>query len=82
MLRTHYRVNESAMLVERDVIMPTNAPIRTPALLRQLCLPLRLPMESTLFLLLLRRIILMGGSTMLPWRKPRKLQMLSLVCFS
>jgi hypothetical protein len=31
LLRTHYRVNGSAMLVERDVTMPTNAPIHVLA---------------------------------------------------
>jgi hypothetical protein len=37
LLRTHYRVNGSAMLVGSEVTLPTNAPIRAPALLRWLC---------------------------------------------
>jgi hypothetical protein len=69
------------MLLGREATLPTNAPIYVPTLLRQLCLPLHLPVEPTLFLLLPSRIMLMGGSTMLLWRKPRKLRMLSLVYF-
>jgi hypothetical protein len=80
-LRTQYRRSESAMLVVREVTTPTNAPIRAPALLRQLCLHLRLPMEPTLFLLLLSRTMLMEESAMLLWRKPKKFRTLSLVCF-
>jgi hypothetical protein len=82
LLRTHYWVNGSAMLVGKEVTLLTNAPIQALALLKQLYLPLHLPMEPTLFLLLPRGTMLMGESTMLLWRKPRKLQMLSLVCFS
>jgi hypothetical protein len=33
LLRTHYSVNISAMLVEREITMTTNAPIYAPALL-------------------------------------------------
>jgi hypothetical protein len=82
LLRTHYTVNGSAMLVGKEVTLPTNAPIRAPAFLKQLYLPLHLPMEPTLFLLLLSRTMLVGESTMLLWRKLRKLRMLSSVCFS
>jgi hypothetical protein len=39
-------------------------------------------MEPILFLLLLGKTMLMGESTMLLGRKPKKLLMLSLVCFS
>jgi hypothetical protein len=37
LLRTHYRVNRSAMLVGSEVTLPTNTPIHASALLRQLC---------------------------------------------
>jgi hypothetical protein len=33
LLRTHYSVNISAMLVEREITMTTSAPIYAPALL-------------------------------------------------
>jgi hypothetical protein len=81
LLRTQCRLNGSVMLVEKEVTMPTSAPIRVHALLRQLCLHLPRLMEPTLFLLLLTRTMLMGESTTLSWRKPRKLLILPLVCF-
>jgi hypothetical protein len=43
---------------------------------------LAVPVEPTLFLLLLSRTIPMVESTMFIWRKPRKLRAFSLVCFS
>jgi hypothetical protein len=49
LLRTHYTVNRSAMSVGGEVTLPTNGPIRAPALLRQLCPPLCLPMELILY---------------------------------
>jgi hypothetical protein len=61
--------------------MPTNAPIHVLALVRQLHLYLHLPVEPTLFLLLLSRTMHVGLSTMLLCRKPKKHRMLSLVCF-
>jgi hypothetical protein len=81
LLITHYRVNGSATLVGSEVTLPTNVPICATALLRQLCPPLRLPVELIMFLLLLGRTMFMGRSIMSQWRKPRKLQMWSLVCF-
>jgi hypothetical protein len=67
-------------VVKRD-ITPTNAPIQALVLISPLHLHLPLPVESTLFLLLPSRTMLMGESTMLPWEKRKKLLMLSLVCF-
>jgi hypothetical protein len=49
MLRTHYKVNESAMLVGSEVTLLTNASIRATTLLRQLCPPMHLPVELILF---------------------------------
>jgi hypothetical protein len=73
LLRTHYKVNKTAMLVGSEVTLPANAPIHTPTLLRQLCLPLHplLPSKTTS----------VGRSIMSRWRKPRKLQTWSLVYF-
>jgi hypothetical protein len=64
LLRTHYKVNRSAMLVGSKVTLPINAPICAPALLRQSCPPVRLPMELILFLLLLSRTMSTGRSIM------------------
>jgi hypothetical protein len=61
--------------------MPTDAPIRSLTLISQLQLHLPLPVEPTLYLLPPSRTMPDGESTMMLWRKPRKLQMLSLVCF-
>jgi hypothetical protein len=61
------------MLVDKEVTMTTIAPICVPALLKKLRLHLHLLVEPTLFLLLLRITMLMGESTMLLWRKPKKL---------
>jgi hypothetical protein len=81
LLWTQCSLDESAMLVARRVILPTNAP--TYALIpRQLHLHLHLPVEPTLFLLLPSRTMHVGESTILLWRKPKKLQTLLLVCFS
>jgi hypothetical protein len=77
--KTHYKLIVGATTMERRDIMPIDAPIRTPMLIRLLLLLLPLPVEPTLFLLLPSRIMLMGESTMLLWRK---LRMLSLVRFS
>jgi hypothetical protein len=65
LLKTHHRLNGSAMPVLRKVILPTNASIHALALLRQLHLHLPLPVEPYLFLLLLGKIMLVGESTML-----------------
>jgi hypothetical protein len=69
--------NRSVVLVERKVILPIDAPIHahTRIILLQLHLPL--PVEPTLFLLLLGKTMHVGESTMLLWRKPKKLQALS-----
>jgi hypothetical protein len=82
LLRTPYRVNGVATLLGRKVTLPSNAPIHTTALLRQLCPPLRLPVGLILFLLLLDRTMFMERSITSHWRKPRKLQTWSLVHFS
>jgi hypothetical protein len=58
---------------------PTATPIYAVILFCGLCL--HLPVEPTLFLLLLSRTKHVGESTMLLRRKPKKLQSLSLVCF-
>jgi hypothetical protein len=67
------------MHVVRRVILPISAPIRALALLNSL--HLHLPVEPTLFQLLPSRTMHVEESTMLLWRKPKKLQMLSLVFF-
>jgi hypothetical protein len=80
LLRTQCSLNRGAMVVARRDTLPTNAP--THALIpRQLHLHLHLLMEPTLFLLLPSRTMHLGESTILLWRKPKKLRMLSLVCF-
>jgi hypothetical protein len=52
--KTHCELIMGAIIVERRDIMPTDAPIHTPVLVRLLLLhlPLPLPMDPTLFLLL------------------------------
>jgi hypothetical protein len=79
--KTCRKLNIGASIVVKRDIMPTDAPIHALVLTIPLQLHLPLPMEPILFRLLPSRIILMGGSTMLLWRKPKKLQTLSLVCF-
>jgi hypothetical protein len=74
LLRTHYRVNGSGMLVGSEVTLPTNAPIQLPTLLRELRPPLCLLVELILFQFLPSRTMFMGRSIMSQWRKPRKLQ--------
>jgi hypothetical protein len=75
-------VNGSATPVERKTILLTDAPIRILTLFSHLQLHLSLPVEPTLLLLLPSRTMLEDESNMSLWRKPRKLQMLSLVYFS
>jgi hypothetical protein len=82
LLKTQWRLNRSAMLVKRKVILPIDAPIRAHARISLLPLHLPLPVEPTLFLLLLGKTMHVGESTMLLWRKPKKLRMFSLVYFS
>jgi hypothetical protein len=65
LLKTQCKLNRSAMLVEKKVIMPIDAPIRVHVLINPLQLYLPLPMEPTLFSLLLGRTMLMGQLTML-----------------
>jgi hypothetical protein len=71
LLKTQCRLNKSAMLVERKVILPFDAPIYAHALISLLQLHLPLLVDPTLFLLLLGKTMLMGESTMLLWRKPK-----------
>jgi hypothetical protein len=82
LLRTHYKVNGNAMLVGSEASLPTNGPIHAIALSRQLCPHLHLPVELILFPVLLDRTMFAGSSIMSQWRKPRKFQTWSLVCFS
>jgi hypothetical protein len=56
----------------RRVISLTDAPIRTPVLIRPLLVHLALPMEPILFLLLPSRTMFVGRSTMLLWKKSMK----------
>jgi hypothetical protein len=79
--KTHCKLIVGATTVEKWDITPTDAPIRAPALIRLLLLHLPLLVEPTLFLLLPSRTMFMGRSTMLLWRKPRKLWTWSLVYF-
>jgi hypothetical protein len=71
----------ASTVVKRDII-PTDAPIRALVLINPLQLHLPLPVEPIRFQLPPSRTMLVGESTMLMWRKPKKLQTLSLVCFS
>jgi hypothetical protein len=80
--KTRYKLIVGATTVEKRGIMPTDAPIRAPVPIRLPLLHLHLLVEPTLFLLLPNRTMLMGESTILLWRKPRKLRTWSLVCFS
>jgi hypothetical protein len=79
--KTYCKLIVGATTMERRDLTPVDAPIRAPVLLRRLLLHLPQPVEPTQFLLLLSKTMLMGESTMLLWKKPRKLLMLSLVCF-
>jgi hypothetical protein len=80
LLKTYLQLIGSAMPAVRRIILPISAPIRALVLLNSL--HLHLPVESTLFLLLPSRTMHVEESTILLWRKPKKLQTLSLVCFS
>jgi hypothetical protein len=82
LLKTHCRLNRSAMLVERKIILLTDILIHARTLISHMHRHLPLLMEPTPYMLLPGRTMPEGESTMLPWRKHRKLQMLSLVCFS
>jgi hypothetical protein len=81
LLRTHYRLIGGVSLVERRDNLLIDAPTHFLALISQLELHTPLPVEPTPFLLPTSRTMPKGGSIMLLWRKPRKLQMLSLLCF-
>jgi hypothetical protein len=61
LLKTYLQLIGTAMHVVRRVILPISAPIHTLALLNSL--HLHLPMEPTLFLLLVSRTMLMREST-------------------
>jgi hypothetical protein len=79
--KTHrMRIVGATIVVKRD-ITPTDAPIHAPMLISPLQLYLPLPVEPTLFLLLPSRTMPIGESIMWPWKKRKKLLMLSLVCF-
>jgi hypothetical protein len=80
-LQTCCRIKSGVLLVERRDISLIDAPPRAHAAIRQLKLHLFLPVEPTLYLLLPNRTTTMGESIMLPWRKCKKLPMLSLVYF-
>jgi hypothetical protein len=84
LLRTCCGLNEGVLLVESRIISLTNAPTHAHVSTRllQLHLHLPLPVEPTLFLLWPCRSTLVEESTMLPWKKHKKLLMLSLVCLS
>jgi hypothetical protein len=81
LLRTHYKVNGGATLVQRKVTLTTNAPIHATALHRQPCPPLRPPVGLILFMWLLDRTMFVERSITSQWRKPRKLHTWSLVHF-
>jgi hypothetical protein len=59
--------------MERRVILPIDTQIRARAIISPLQLHMPQSMEPTQFLLLLGRTMLVGESTMLSWRKPKKL---------
>jgi hypothetical protein len=65
LLKTQCRLNGSAILVERKVILPIDTPVRAHARISPLQLHLPLPVEQTLFLLLLGKTMHVGESTML-----------------
>jgi hypothetical protein len=68
LLKTHRRLNGSAMLVERKVILVTNALIHYLTLISQLHIHMPLPMELTLYQLLPNKTTVEAESTMLMWR--------------
>jgi hypothetical protein len=73
LLKTHCRLNGSAMYVERKAILLTGALIHYRTLISQLHLHMSLPVELTLYQLLPGKTTLEEESTMLLWRMPRKL---------
>jgi hypothetical protein len=73
LLQMHCRLNGGVLLVGRMIISLIDTPIHAPVLIRLLQLYLPLPVEPILFLLLSSRTMFMGRSTMLLWKKPRKL---------
>jgi hypothetical protein len=80
--RTCRKLVVGASTMAKRGIMPTDAPTRALVLISPLQLHLPLLVEPIMFRLPPSRTMLMGESTMLVWRKPRKLLMLSLVYFS
>jgi hypothetical protein len=80
--KTHSKLIVGATTVVKRDITPTDAPIHALVLINPLQLHLSLPVEPTLFLLLPSKTMPVGESTMWPWKKRKKLLMLSLVCFS
>jgi hypothetical protein len=69
-LKTHHRLNGSAMPVERKVILVTDALIHYRTLISQLHIHMPLPMELTLYQLVPDKTTVEAESTMLMWRMP------------
>jgi hypothetical protein len=80
--KTRSKLIIGATIVEKRDITPTDAPIHALVPFNPLLLHLPLPVEPTLLLLLLSKTTPVGESIMWPWKKRKKLLMLSLVCFS
>jgi hypothetical protein len=79
--RTYHPLIKGVATMGKRDIMPIDTPIHALTLVNQLQLHLPLPMKPTLFQLSPSRTMLTGELIMLLWRKPRMLQMLSLVYF-
>jgi hypothetical protein len=79
--RTRGRLNGGASPMERRAILLTDAPTRALMLINQLQLHQTRPVVPTMYLFLARRTTLEKELILLLWRKPRKLQTLSMVCF-
>jgi hypothetical protein len=80
--KTHSKMIVGATIVVKRDISSTEAPIHALVLISLLQPHLSLPVEPTLLLLLPSRTTPMGESIMWPWKKRKKLLILSLVCFS
>jgi hypothetical protein len=72
LLWTSCRLKGGVLLVERRVILLTDAPTRAHMSTRQLQLHPFLPVEPTLFLLLPSRTTLMGESIMWLWKEAQE----------
>jgi hypothetical protein len=80
--RTYHKLIVGASTMAKRDIMPIDDQIHAFVLISPPQLHLPLPGEPILFWLSASRTMLMRESTMLLWRKTRKLLKLSLVCFS